>query len=136
MTVATTVSSILSVILLAILIVIVQRTRSVDVIETISEGTSARVELHLEIKVDNPQAEVANIRRSAEDVLSSMQSPTKPMSLTIGTSASALEPVKEFVDNWTPLLNKVKIFCDLMDGIAEVRGHTHPDNVLLTYEPF
>ena len=105
-------------------------------IETISEGTNARVELHLEIKVDNPRAEMANIRRSAENALTSMQSPTKPMSLVIGTSASALEPVKEFVDNWTPLLSKVKVFCDLMDGIAEVCGHTHPDDVLLTYEPF
>ena len=79
---------------------------------------------------------MANIRKSAEDALSDMQSPSRSIGLAIGTSASALRPVQDFVDNWTPLLNKVKIFCDLMDGIAEVRGHTHPDNVLLTYEPF
>lgn len=100
----------------------------------ISQGTNAHVESYL--GVDNPQAEIDHIRGSAKDAVSNMQSPTKPMSLVIGTSASALEPVKEFVDNWTPLLSKVKVFCDLMDGIAEVCGHTHPDDVLLTYEPF
>ena len=124
----TTVSADLSLILLAILNIIAPCTCSLDVIEAISEGTNARVELHLEIKVENSQAEMANIRRSAEDALSNMQIPPKPVGLAIGTSSSAFEPVKEFVDNWTPLLNKVKIFCDLMDGIAEVcRGNTYPD---------
>ena len=124
----TTVSADLSLILLAILNIIAPCTCSLDVIEAISEGTNARVELHLEIKVENSQAEMANIRRSAEDALSNMQIPPKPVGLAIGTSSSAFEPVKEFVDNWTPLLNKVKIFCDLMDGIAEVcHGNTYPD---------
>ena len=84
----------------------------------ISQETNAHVESYL--GVDNPQAEIDHIRGSAKDAVSNMQSPTKPMSLVIGASASASQPVQEFVDNWTPLLNKVKIFCDLMDGIAEV----------------
>ena len=76
---------------------------------------------------------MANIRKSAEDALSDMQSPSRSIGLAIGTSASALRPVQDFVDNWTPLLNKVKIFCDLVDGIAEVhRGHTRPNGRLLT----
>ncbi|ETW77154.1 hypothetical protein HETIRDRAFT_446239 [Heterobasidion irregulare TC 32-1] len=94
-----------------------------DFTETISEGTSARVEVHLEIKIESSQTEMANIRRSAEDVLFNMQSPTKPIALAIRASAAALEPGKEFVDNSTPLLNKVKIFYDLMDGIAEVHPY-------------
>ena len=131
----TTVSSVLSLILLVILIVIVPWTRSLDVIETISEGTNARVELHLEIKIDNPQAKMGNTRKSVGGALSEMQSPAKSIGLAIGTSSSALQPVQDFVDNWTPLLNKVKIFCDLMDDIAEVRhGHTRSKGRLLTYE--
>ncbi|ETW77103.1 hypothetical protein HETIRDRAFT_454495 [Heterobasidion irregulare TC 32-1] len=66
---------------------------------------------------------MADIRRSAEDALSNMQSLTQPVCLAIRASASALKPMQNFVDNWTPLLNKVKMFCDLMDGIAEVHPY-------------
>ena len=78
---------------------------------------------------------MGNIRKSVGGALSEMQSPAKSIGLAIGTSSSALQPVQDFVDNWTPLLNKVKIFCDLMDDIAEVRhGHTRSKGRLLTYE--
>lgn len=76
---------------------------------------------------------MVDIRRVAEDALSNMQSLTTPVGLALKTSASTLQPVQNLVDSWTPLLNKIKMFCDLMDGIAEVcRGYTHSDGGLLT----
>ena len=78
---------------------------------------------------------MVDIRRVAEDALSNMQSLTTPVGLALKTSASTLQPVQNLVDSWTPLLNKIKMFCDLMDGIAEVRhGHIRSKGRLLTYE--
>ena len=106
---------------------------SLGITKTILEGTSAHVGFCLAVKVDNPP-EPANLLSGAEAALSNMKSPANPIALAIGASTSALEPVKDFIDNWTALLSKVQTFCELMDGIAEVRrSHAHPDGGILTY---
>ena len=97
-----------------------------DVTMAISEETPARVEFRLAIVVDRQRAESADIRRDAEVALVNMHPLAK------GASTSALGLVKDFVDNWTPLLRKVKLFCDLVDVLAEVRlGRTHSDGGIL-----
>ncbi|ETW77091.1 hypothetical protein HETIRDRAFT_421274 [Heterobasidion irregulare TC 32-1] len=96
--------------------------RSHSITKTILEGTSAHVGFRLAVKVDNPP-EPANLLSSAKAALSNMKSPASPIALAIGASTSALEPVKDFVDNWTALLSQVQTFCELMDGIAEVHPY-------------
>ena len=97
-----------------------------DVTMAISEETPARVEFRLAIVIDRQRAESADIRRDAEVALVNMHPLAK------GASTSALGLVKDFVDNWTPLLRKVKLFCDLVDVLAEVRlGRTHSNGGIL-----
>lgn len=47
----------------------------------------------------------------------------KPASLLDGAvegGTSALDTVQSVVDDWSPLLDKLQIFCTIMDGVAEV----------------
>ncbi|ETW77087.1 hypothetical protein HETIRDRAFT_174269 [Heterobasidion irregulare TC 32-1] len=91
-----------------------------DVTKTVSGQRNARVELRLAVEVDHLQTVPANLLKITEAALSDMHVLAKPADLAIGTSTSAFEPVTDLVEIWTPLLSKVQIFCQLMDGIAEI----------------
>ena len=107
---------------------------SLDVAKTVSGETNARVELRLAVEVDDLQTKPANLLGGTEAALSNMHSLARPTHLALGASTSALEPVKDSVDLWAPFMGNVKIFCNLMDDIAEVRhGHAHPGGGFLTY---
>ena len=45
----------------------------------------------------------------------------EPIEGVVGTSATGIDDIKSLSDTWGPLLQKIRLFSELVDTIAEVR---------------
>jgi hypothetical protein len=52
---------------------------------------------------------------------------------TVGVAVDAMPSVNDTLTTWEPLLEKVELFTEIVDKIAEVNYNTTPCPILLTY---
>ena len=63
--------------------------------------------------------------KEALDRMKPAPSPLEPIQGVTNASANVIDNIKSVSNSWDPFLQKVKLFTELVDTIAEVRDGTH-----------
>ena len=82
----------------------------------------ATIRFSVTISTDDPQEALRQTILDTDSKIQLLASP-KPAALldcAMEGGTSALDSVQSVVDDWSPLLEKLHIFCNIMDGVAEV----------------
>ncbi|KAF7798736.1 hypothetical protein EIP86_009961 [Pleurotus ostreatoroseus] len=85
----------------------------------------ATIRFSVTISTDDPQEALRQTVLDTNSKIQLLASP-KPATLLDGAvegGTSALDSVQSVVDDWSPLLEKLQIFCNIMDGVAEVHPY-------------
>jgi hypothetical protein len=103
-----------------------------DLLKNDARGNQTRTQTIVEftimaIPTEAPDAAGLNMEqavaqgRAAFDHMKSVQSSVDPIQEAINTSATVINNIKSVSDTWGPLLQKIKLFSELVDAIVEVR---------------
>ena len=95
----------------------------------------ATIRFSVTISTDDPQEALRQTVLDTNSKIQLLASP-KPATLLDGAvdgGTSALDSVQSVVDDWSPLLEKLQIFCNIMDGVAEVYNMIKNDDRMFTY---